>query len=169
MTGHALNDTRAIAGTGILAGLSGGLAEVLWIWTYGALGHADSAAVARGVSRAVGMETFADPVVLGIAVHMILAAALGIALAFAMQPLLARRGRGHFVTYATMIAALAMVWAVNFFVILPVLSPGFVGLVPYEASFLSKILFGVAAAAVLEIRGEVKPNARKTKEIRHVE
>jgi hypothetical protein len=68
-----------------------------------------------------------------------------------------------------MIATLAMVWAVNFLVILPILSPGFVGLVPYEASFLSKILFGVSAAAVLGIRGEVKPHARKTKETRHVE
>lgn len=167
MTTFAQRNTKTIAGIGTLAGLTGGLAEITWIWIYGALSHIDSASVASGVSQAVGIETLADPVVLGIAVHMTLAAALGIALAFAMQPLLARRGR--LVTYATMIAALAMVWAVNFLVILPVLSPGFVGLVPYEASFLSKILFGAAAAAVLGIRGEVKPHARKTKETRHVE
>jgi len=168
MIGLAHHDTRAIAGTGTLAGLTGGLAEVLWIWAYGSLGHADSASVARGVSRAVGMETLADPVVLGIAVHMTLAAALGIALAFAMQPLLARWGRGRLVTYAAMIAALAMVWAVNFLVILPVLSPSFVGLVPYEVSFLSKILFGVSAAAVLGIRPAKMRYVQNTKATRHV-
>ncbi len=168
MTSFAQHNTKAIAGIGTLAGLTGGLAEVAWIWIYGALSHIDSASVARGVSRAVGIETLADPVVLGIAVHMLLAAALGIALAFAMQPLLARWGRSQTVKYATVTAALAIVWAVNFLVILPVLSPSFVGLVPYEVSFLSKILFGVAAAAVLGIRAEVKPHAQNTKAARHV-
>jgi hypothetical protein len=168
MTTFAQRNTKTIAGIGTLAGLTGGLAEIAWIWIYGALSHIDSASVASGVSQAVGIETLADPVVLGIAVHMMLAAALGIALAFAMQPLLARWGRGRLVTYAAMIAALAMVWAVNFLVILPILSPGFVGLVPYEASFLSKILFGAAAAAVLGIRPAKMRYVQNTKATRHV-
>ena len=132
MTSFAQKNIRGIAGAGTLAGLTGGLAEIVWIWIYGVISHIDSASVAHGVSRAVGIETLADPVVLGIAVHMTLA------------------------------AALAMVWAVNFFVVLPVLSPGFVGLVPYEVSLLSKILFGVSAAAVLAIRADAMPYARRT-------
>ena len=46
-------------------------------------------------------------------------------------------------------AALAAVWAINFFVILPVLSPAFVHLVPYSVSLMSKLLFGFAAAETL--------------------
>jgi hypothetical protein len=152
MTSFSQQTIRGIVGTGTLAGLTGGFAEIVWIWIYAVMSHIDSASVARGVSQAVGLETLAGPVVLGIAVHMTLAAALGIALAFAMQPLLARWGRGKLVMYATVTAALAMVWAVNFLVVLPVLSPSFVGLVPYEVSLLSKILLGVSAAAVLGIR-----------------
>ena len=48
-----------------------------------------------------------------------------------------------------MIAALAGVWALNFFVVLPIISPAFVHLVPYAVSLTSKLLFGVAAAATL--------------------
>ena len=51
MTSFAQHNTRAIAGMGTLAGLTGGLAEVAWIWIYGTLSHVDSASVARGVSQ----------------------------------------------------------------------------------------------------------------------
>jgi hypothetical protein len=42
------------------------------------------------------------------------------------------------------------VWAVNFFVVLPVINPQFVDLVPYAISLVSKVLFGVAAAGTLQ-------------------
>ena len=168
MASFAQQNIRGIVGAGTLAGLTGGLAEIGWIWIYGVMGHIDSGSVARGVSRAVGIETLADPVVLGIAVHMTLAGALGVALAFAMQPLLARWGRGHLIGYVSVIAALATVWALNFFVVLPVVSPDFVGLVPYEVSLVSKILFGVAAAAVLAIRAEAMSDARRIEKIRRI-
>ena len=48
-----------------------------------------------------------------------------------------------------MLTALAGVWAINFFVVLPIVSPAFVHVVPYAVSLTSKLLFGVAAAAVL--------------------
>ncbi|MBI2717673.1 MAG: hypothetical protein HY245_01285 [Rhizobiales bacterium] len=149
MTIFTNRNERSIVATGALAGLAGGLAEVAWIWVYGKLGYIDAGSVARGVSEALGVETVADPILFGIGVHMALAVALGIALAHAIQPLLARAGTGHLLVYASVISALAVVWAVNFLIVLPILSPGFIGLVPYAAGFLSKILFGVAAAAVL--------------------
>ena len=46
------------------------------------------------------------------------------------------------------VTALVAVWAVNFFVVLPVVNPDFVTVVPYAASLISKTLFGVAAAFV---------------------
>ena len=45
-----------------------------------------------------------------------------------------------------MLATLVGVWAVNFFVLLPGISPAFVHLVPYPVSLMSKVLFGLAAA-----------------------
>ncbi len=50
-------------------------------------------------------------------------------------------------------AGLVGVWAVNFFVVLPIVSPDFVHIVPYAVSLTSKLLFGVAAAEV--VRNEV--------------
>jgi len=49
------------------------------------------------------------------------------------------------------VLVLAAVWAINFLVILPQLNPAFPDLLPSAVTFLSKILFGVAAAAVLQI------------------
>jgi hypothetical protein len=51
--------------------------------------------------------------------------------------------------YPFMLAALAGVWAVNFFVVLPLVSPAFVHIVPYAVSLTSKLLFGVAAAEIV--------------------
>jgi hypothetical protein len=48
-----------------------------------------------------------------------------------------------------MLAALTAVWATNFFVILPALSPPFIALLPYPVSLISKLLFGLAAAETL--------------------
>ena len=55
-----------------------------------------------------------------------------------------------------MLAALAGVWAINFFVVLPIVSPAFVHMVPYAVSLTSKLLFGVAAAAVLRRQAVVE-------------
>jgi hypothetical protein len=78
-------------------------------------------------------------------VHMTLAIMLGVALAFAWRAFSTRCG-GSARLYPFMVAALACVWAVNFFVALPLISPEFVSLVPYPVSLISKLLFGLAAA-----------------------
>ena len=47
---------------GLLAGLVGGTAEILWIWAYGG---PDSLAVARGIAAAVGVSSACGGIVLG--------------------------------------------------------------------------------------------------------
>jgi hypothetical protein len=147
MTGSVL---IGIIRRGIAAGAAGGIAEVLWISTYTAATGVSAASLARGVTTAAGMGTqlAVAPVAAGIVIHMMLAAALGIALACAWRGLSACRpgGTGAF---ALVLPILACVWAINFFVVLPLISPAFVALVPYPVSLVSKLLFGVAAAAVL--------------------
>jgi hypothetical protein len=116
---------------GALAGLCGGLAEVLWIWLYAALTNGDAERVARAVANAVEFGgQMISPALAGIFIHMGLAVMLGIGIAFALC-LLGRWSSGVFVP---VIAALK-----------------FVHVVPYGASLVSKLMFGVAAAFSLRL------------------
>jgi hypothetical protein len=141
----------SIMRTGAFAGIAGGLAEIAWVTLYAGMTGADPAALARGVTTAAGISTLlpvGSPVALGIGVHMALAAMLGIILVFAWRALAAKRP--HLSTpYPFMLTALAAVWAINFFVVLPFVSPAFIHIVPYAVSLTSKLLFGVAAAEII--------------------
>ena len=136
---------------GIVAGAAGGIAEVAWVTCYAGLTGGSPAAVARGVTTAAGVNALlpAFPVGLGAAVHMLLAVALGIALVCAWTAL---RARGPVLNnpYPFTLTALTAVWVINFFVVLPIVSPTFVHMVPYAVSLASKLLFGLAAAAILQ-------------------
>lgn len=143
-------DLIAVARRGVAAGAAGGIAEIIWISTYAAATGASAANLARGVTTAAGVGALlpAAPVAFGIVIHMALAVALGIALAFAWRTL-STYWPVAAGPYAFALAALTGVWVINFFIILPWISPDFVHLVPYSVSLLSKLLFGLAAAAIL--------------------
>jgi hypothetical protein len=81
---------------------------------------------------------------------------LGVVLSIAWSKL---RERGLSNPYPFLLAALAGVWATNFFVVLPIVSPAFVHIVPYAVSLTSKLLFGAAMAAVLrwQAASELQP------------
>lgn len=139
---------RDIIKYGMLAGAAGGLAEVAWVSFYAAITGGNAAALARGVTTAAGVTALlpAAPVTTGIVVHMMLAVMLGVVLTGLWQTLQTQRvGSLHVVS----LALLASVWAINFFVILPVISPAFVNLLPLSVSLASKLLFGLAAAETL--------------------
>ncbi len=147
--------TLRLIALGTLAGLAGGLGEIVWIYLYAALTGNDAATVARGVSSAVGLGSTEAPILLGIGIHMALAVALGVALAFALRPAFTHfKGKGA--TYATVVIILAGVWAANFLVVLPRVNPAFVSLVPFQISLLSKLLFGLAAAFVFCSPGAIR-------------
>lgn len=135
---------------GVFAGAAGGLAEVAWVALYAGVTGADPGVLARGVTTAAGVSALlpASPVALGVTVHMMLAVTLGVALTFVWSALRESRP-GLTNPYPLTLTALAGVWAVNFFVVLPFLSPAFVHMVPYAVSLASKLLFGFAAAEVL--------------------
>ncbi|MFZ3353901.1 MAG: hypothetical protein WA268_23870 [Xanthobacteraceae bacterium] len=136
---------------GIIAGTAGGLAEIAWVTLYAGMTGGNPVLLARGVTTAAGLSALLpamSPVMLGIGVHMVLAVTLGIVLTFAWQALSTRRA-GLTNAYPFMLAALAGVWATNFFVVLPVVSPAFIHMVPHAISLTSKLLFGVAAAEVV--------------------
>ena len=137
-----------VAAIGTLAGLAGGLAEIVWIWTYAALTNSDASILARSVTDTMQFRQSISPVLSGVGIHMALAVFLGIAVAIAMRS--AADDLQGIRLYAAVTAALVVVWAVNFFVVLPIINPQFVAVVPYTVSFVSKVLFGVAAAGTLQ-------------------
>lgn len=144
-----------VVAIGTLAGLAGGLAEIVWIWTYAALTSTDAALVARSVTDTVRFSQTISPVLGGIGIHMGLAAILGVAVAVAIR---SAAGDLHGIRlYATVTAALGIVWAANFFIVLPVINPHFVDVVPYTVSFISKVLFGLAAACTLQAAQRIRP------------
>jgi hypothetical protein len=143
-----------ILSTGIAAGFAGGVAEIAWIALYAQLSGTDAAAVADGVTislfPALGAHSAAVP--LGIALHMGLAVLLGAAIAIALRTFVPRIA-GTLLEPLAVIGTLVAVWATNFFVVLPMINPGFVELVPLGVALTSKVLFGAAAAFVLCCRG----------------
>lgn len=134
----------------LLAGVGGGLAEILWVMVYSAFTPVSGTEVARAVTASLfpALAAGAAGAWLGIAIHMTLALALGCAFAYAIwKPLV--RAHGPLATLAVSALALATVWTVNFFVVLPELNPAFIGLMPYSVTFASKMLFAVAMGGVL--------------------
>lgn len=143
---------------GLLVGIAGGLAEVAWVSLYAAASGGDAVNVARGVTTAAGVTALlpAAPAMAGIVVHMMLAALLGVVLTGLWQSLSGGQ-RSAKALYGFMLASLAFVWAMNFFVVLPVVDPSFVHLLPYSVSLVSKLLFGVAAAETLRRSAAFEP------------
>jgi len=140
-----------------LGGLAGGAAEVLWVTLYAAIGDVSAAEVARQVTASLypAAAEWSSAPALGVAIHMVLA----LALAAVCAPFLTRLARRHAAAAAITLAALlalTLVWAVNFFVVLPALNPDFITLMPYAATLASKMLFGLAMAAVLQRESRVR-------------
>lgn len=54
------------------------------------------------------------------------------------------------------LVVLAAIWKINFFIVLPLVSPEFVALLPHVVTFASKLLFAFAVAAVLRYGGALE-------------
>jgi len=130
---------------GAAIGLAGGLAEILVVGAYAKVAHVDAAAVAGAIATAVHVDP--GSAVTGVAVHIGLSALLGIALLGAARASRTLRKGSASIAAAAALVALAAIWAVNFLVVLPWLSPGFVHLLPYPVTLASKLMFAVAATA----------------------
>lgn len=158
---------RAVA-CGVLLGLAGGIAEVIWIALYGSAMALDTSTVALAIGTTAGravpaLALAAAPVLSGILIHMIAAVGLGVMLALVWRQLAAQRSL-RIDEFTFMLGALTLVWTFNFFVVLPLVSPAFVDLhgtfvelLPYPVSLASKLLFGLAGALVLRLGRRAEP------------
>ena len=132
---------------GAAMGVAGGLAEVLVVGTYSRVAGIDGAGVAGAIATAVRVDP--GSAASGLAMHMALSAALGIALLAGAKACGLLRDGSASLAYAMGLLALAAIWSLNFFIVLPIVSPGFVHLLPYAVTLASKLMFAVAAVATL--------------------
>jgi hypothetical protein len=147
---------------GFVAGAAGGFAEIAWVTLYAGVSGGDAAILARGVTSAAGVNALlpSSPVVLGIIVHMTLAVIVGLLLAFTWREM-REQWPSLRSAYPFSLAALTGIWALNFLMVLPIVSPPFVHLVPYTVSLTSKLLFGIAAALALQLQTVFELDGRR--------
>ena len=140
----------------VLAGLAGALAEVVFVGLFCALTPLSGGEVLRQIAATVvpALAGSALAPVLGLLLHFALGVVVAYAFGFAIWHTFARRSGGR-TTMAMALFALAGIWAVNFFAVLPAVNAGFVGLMPYGVTFASKLLFGIAMATTLNASGLV--------------
>lgn len=134
----------------ILAGLVGGLAEILWVMSYSMFSATSGVEVARQVTASVFPAAASLPhaPLLGVGIHLVLSLLLAAGFVFAVWvPLLCHHNPATI--WLSTIAALTGVWLINFLVVLPVINPTFVELMPYAVTLVSKIMFGLAMGWVL--------------------
>jgi hypothetical protein len=150
-----------ICPTGAIAGLAGGAIEIGWIALYQGLAGREDLAVARGVTQSLipQLGSTSAAALLGVVIHMTLAILLGIVIALFIR-MFVPRIVGSAWEAVVVVGMLVGVWAMNFLVILPAINPDFVALVPFGASFVSKVLFGFAAAFIFWCAGRPRAVSR---------
>src|SRR3990170_96342 len=99
----------------LLAGLYGGLAEMIWIASYSYLGPGNGEEIARQITASV-FPTAANlslAPLFGISIHLILSFALSVAFVWTVWIPVTRRWDNPGILVGA-VSALTMVWAVNF-------------------------------------------------------
>jgi hypothetical protein len=143
----------------LFAGLCGGLAEIAWIAVYSSATSTNGIEVARQVTASLSpiAADWATAPALGVVIHMVLALALAGALVpFLLRCATPRPGPCTIIAGATVL--LVIVWAVNFFLVLPALNPAFVTLLPYGVTLFSKVLFGITMGWVVQETAQPQPS-----------
>jgi hypothetical protein len=135
----------------ILAGLAGGLAEVIWIGLYSSVSDITLPAMGKAIAATVfsgGSELLLSPVS-GLIVHMLLSVLLALGFGYILLPLIEKRFHHRQIPFITSVVMLIAVWKINFFLLLPVWNPGFIGLLPLGITLVSKVLFGLTMGLIL--------------------
>jgi hypothetical protein len=134
----------------ILAGLVGGITEILWISVYSYFSSANATNIARQISATVlpfTADSYFAPM-FGVFIHLVLSLVLAISFtATILKPVGDQYG-----TIGIMLSSfmtLGIVWAINFLVVLPILNPSFILLMPVIVTLISKLLFGVTMGWML--------------------
>jgi hypothetical protein len=143
--------------TALVAGLSGGIAEIVWVGLYCYLTGLSSSTVAREIAASVSSDTgYPTAALFGGVIHIALSLAISVIYALAIwRPFASQFDPIRSVTIAVVV--LATIWFINFFLLLPVLNPVFISLMPYPVTLASKILFGLSMGSTFEYARAWRP------------
>ena len=154
---YALSKIRSLDITVLTAGMAGGMVEIFWVTMYSNLSSVSATNVAREISATLlpfTANSYYAPM-LGILFHLMLSLLLAISFnAIILKPVVRQFGNRSIILCC--FTTLAIVWAVNFFIVLPIINPSFISLMPYVVTLISKLLFGLAMAWVLMKMGSFK-------------
>lgn len=136
-----------------LAGVLGGLIEVIWIGLYSLTTNIQLSAIGGAITATIYPASAGLTLapILGLVIHMVLSVILALGFGSLLWPVVERTFHYRATTLVASIATLVIVWKINFFLLLPVWSPEFVTLVPLAITLVSKILFGIVMGTVLTI------------------
>lgn len=134
----------------IIAGLAGGMIEVLWVSLYSVFSSVSISEVSRQVTASLFSSSAGSNIapLLGLGIHLLLSFVLALLfIKMVLKPVYACFGKPGIMLGS--LIALALVWKINFFIVLPVLNPAFIDLMPLLVTFVSKLLFGAVMGWVL--------------------
>lgn len=146
---HKIKDSLAQTfGLGSLAGLVGGAAEIVWISIAYMFGGTSPVGVARAIAGTLGHSSTSatSTALMGASIHLALAGLLG-GVMYMVWIRLLKPSKSRVSIMVFSIATLVAVWAINFYLVLPNLDPGFIVKVPVVTGLISKLSFAVAFCA----------------------
>jgi hypothetical protein len=149
-TNYSSIHLNSLGFTVLLAGLAGGMIEIGWISIYSSLSSINVVNIAQQISATIMPLTVNSDYapMLGIFIHLALSLILATLFsAIILKPAVRRYGALGIMLSSFM--TLGIVWAINFFIVLPILNPSFVLLMPYMVTLISKLLFGAAMGWVM--------------------
>jgi hypothetical protein len=130
--------------------MAGGLTEILWISIYSHISSISALNIARQISVTIlpfTADSFYAPM-LGVFIHLILSVLLAIAFtATILKPAMLKYGSTGIMLSSFTI--LAIVWLINFLIVLPIINPSFTALMLVIITLAPKLLFGIAMGGVL--------------------
>lgn len=141
-----------------IAGFLAGLAEVVWIGFYSLITDMQLSQVGSAITATVyshSSEFYLSPV-LGLMIHMVLSVLLAFGFGLLLWPIIERMFRFKAATMIASVATVVIVWKINFFLLLPMWSSEFIGLMPLSVTLISKILFGMTMGTVLTVYQQSK-------------
>jgi len=134
----------------LLAGIVGGLAEVVWVELLTSSQDVNILALMRGITHTV-LPAVNDPtacLLFGLTVHFALSLTIAGGFAvFLWRPALRQLGRGGVVVVSML--SLIAVWLISYYGIMRWLDPEFLALIPPAATLVSKLFFGFGMGLVL--------------------
>ena len=138
----------------LLAGVFGGLSEVIWVSLYSTLNGTSVAAIGTAITATFYANTngLVLAPVIGLVIHMGLSVLLAFGFGLLICPLVEQRFQFKQSALIASVITLAIVWKINFFLLLPAWNPEFISLLPISVTLVSKLLFGVAMGLVLSVQ-----------------